>query len=68
MKHMEIIQQIESNLQEIVCETVRKGVKGTDISDLNIYFREEYIKVGLEILKGIYESIEEEIYRSKNRK
>lgn len=68
MKHMDIIQEVEGKLQEVVEESIRRGLRGNNISDINIYFREEYIEVGLKILKSIYEGIEEEIYRSRQRK
>lgn len=66
----EIIQQIVEKLQELKVESVKKGIKEGNIGDLNRYFSEEYIKIGLKLLKEVYETIEEEIYQKnkKNRK
>lgn len=68
MKHMDIIQEVKDELQDLVLESIKKGKSGLNICDLNIFFNEKYIKIGLKILKGIYEQIEDEIYKSKARK
>ena len=62
----EIIQQVMDKMQDIMKKSVKKGLKEGNISDLNKYFTEEYYKIGCEILKEIYEEIEEGIYQ-KNK-
>ena len=64
----EIIQQVMVKLQEIMKESIKKGLKEGNIGDLNKYFTEEYYKIGCEILKEIYEEIEEGIYQKNKEK
>ena len=64
--NMEIIQQIMDKLQELRKTSIKKGLKEGNIGDLNKYFTEEFYKIGCEMLKDIYEEIEEAIYK-KNK-
>ena len=63
----EIIQQIIVKMQELKKESIKKGLKEGNIGDLNKYFTEEFYKIGCEMLREIYEEIEEAIFR-RNKK
>ena len=62
----EIIQQVMVKLQDVAKESIKRGLREGNIGDLNKYFTKEYYKIGCEILKEIYEEIEEGIYQ-KNK-
>lgn len=55
----DIIQQIMDKLQELKKTSIKKGLKEGNIGDLNIYFTEEFYKIGCKMLKDIYEEIDE---------
>lgn len=63
----EIIQQIVGKMQELVESSIEKGIKEGHIGDLNVYFNKGLNRIGLELLKEVYESIDEAIYRENKK-
>lgn len=66
--NIESIQQIQAELQELKLKCLRKGLKEGNLGDLNKYFNERYIEIGLKMLKDLYDEIEEKIYQMNKRK
>ena len=64
---MKIIQQNEEKFQAFFNKFLEEGMRSNSITDFNLLFFEEYNKLGLELLKDLYEAIDEKILE-ENRK